>query len=269
MSDAKSYNTILLDVVDRVATVSFNRPDSLNALVPEMLAETGSVIDDIAEGRVAARALVITGAGRAFGAGADLAAGGSVGASREDRDLGAVLESDYHPFLLKMRHSPVPIVSAVKGPVAGASMSVALSADMIVAGESAYFLQAFRNIGLVPDAGATWLLPRLIGRPRAMELSLLGDKLPAKTAYEWGVVNRLVADEQALPEAQTIAKRLADGPTLALAAIRDLYWRAETASYEEQLENERQAQRRMGHSEDSEEGVKAFLEKRPAVFQGR
>lgn len=140
---------------------------------------------------------------------------------------------------------------------------------MIVAGESAYFLQAFRNIGLVPDAGATWLLPRMIGRPRAMELSLLGERLSAKSAFEWGMVNRYVPDEQVMPEALSIARRLAVGPPVAQAAIRDLYWRAETATYEEQLDAERQTQKRMGHTEDSEEGVVAFREKRPAVFKGR
>ena len=253
MAAAKDYETILLDLENDVATLTFNRPDSLNSLSAPMLVETRSVFEDVAEGRLSARAIVLTGAGRAFGAGADLTGGGAVGAPREERDLGATLDSHYHPLLQAMRRSPAPIVSAVKGPVAGASMSIALSADMIVAGESAYFLQAFRNIGLVPDAGATWLLPRMIGRPRAMELSLLGERLPAKTAFEWGM----------------IARRLAAGPPIALGAIRDLYWRAETATYEQQLEAERLAQRDMGRTEDSEEGVAAFREKRPAAFKGR
>lgn len=269
MSAAPNYEQIKLEIADEVATLTFNRPDMLNALSPALLVETRSAIEDVSAGRLPARAIILTGAGRAFGAGADLADGTMSGTRRQERDFGAALDSHYHPLLLAMRHATVPILSAVKGPVAGASMSIALSADMIVAGESAYFLQAFRNIGLVPDAGATWLLPRMIGRPRAMELSLLGEKLPARTAFEWGMVNRLVPDEQVLPEAMTIARRLAEGPTLALAAIRDLYWRAETATYEEQLRSERLGQLEMGRTEDSEEGVSAFQQKRKAAFKGR
>ncbi|MEM9726348.1 MAG: enoyl-CoA hydratase-related protein, partial [Pseudomonadota bacterium] len=159
-------------------------------------------------------------------------------------------------------------ISAVRGPCAGAGMSVALSADMIVASETAFFLQAFKAIGLVPDAGVTYFLPRIVGRARAMELSMLGERLDAAKALEWGVVNRVVADAELESAAGALAKNLAAGPTKALALTRDLYWRSEASTYEEQLNNERWAQRAASRTEDSDEGVRAFIEKRPTRFTG-
>lgn len=269
-----SARSVLLKVENGVATLIFNRPDSLNALTPQMLEEGLAILEQIEAGTGAAeggvRALILTGVGRAFCAGADLAASGKTFLGpREERDLGALLESHYHPFLQALRRSRAPIVAAVNGLAAGAGMSVALSADLIVAAEDAYFLQAFRGIGLVPDAGSTYLLPRRIGRARALELSLLGERLPARQALEWGLINRVTPPEAVLEEASALARRLADGPPVAQALMRDLYDRSEQSNYDGQLAAEAEAQRAAGRTEDAEEGVRAFLEKRAPVFKGR
>jgi 2-(1,2-epoxy-1,2-dihydrophenyl)acetyl-CoA isomerase len=156
----------------------------------------------------------------------------------------------------------------VNGAAAGVGMSFALMGDLVLCARSAYFLQAFRRIGLIPDGGSTWILPRLVGRARAMELSLMGEKLPAEKALEWGLVNRVFEDEELMKNAKALARDLANGPTLALGLIRRLYWESADNSYEEQLNLERQMQRRTGASTDFQEGVRAFLEKRPAKFKG-
>ena len=157
----------------------------------------------------------------------------------------------------------------MNGAAAGAGMSLALMGDLVLAARSAYFLQAFRRIGLVPDCGSTWLLPRLVGRARALELSLLGEKLPAATALEWGLVNRVLDDDRLLDEARVLARSLAEGPTVALGLIRRLYWESPTNGLEDQLDLEARLQRQAGATEDFAEGVRAFLEKRPARFAGR
>jgi 2-(1,2-epoxy-1,2-dihydrophenyl)acetyl-CoA isomerase len=161
------------------------------------------------------------------------------------------------------------VVTAVNGPAAGAGMSFALMGDMILCAKSSYFLQAFRRIGLVPDCGSTWLLPRLIGRARSIELSLMGEKLPAEKALEWGLVNRVYDDGVLMEEAMKLAHELANGPTVALAMIHRLYWDSPENSFEEQLNLEFQLQRIAGRTEDFKEGVTAFLEKRPASFKGQ
>jgi 2-(1,2-epoxy-1,2-dihydrophenyl)acetyl-CoA isomerase len=167
-----------------------------------------------------------------------------------------------------LRELSVPIVTAVNGPAAGVGASLALMGDLIVAGESAYFLQAFRRIGLVPDGGSTWMLPRMIGKARAMELMLLGEKLPAKTALEWGLINRCVPDAEVMPTAMALAAELAAGPA-SIGMIRQLVWAGLDVGHDAQLHNERVTQRKAGRTEDNLEGVKAFLDKRPAVFSGR
>lgn len=264
------YRAIRVDLHKQVATLTFNRPDSLNALSKTLIEETREVIVAISNRAIEARALILTGAGRAFSSGADLSDPAEVfSGPRDRRDLGSALEAVYHPLLMAIRNAQVPIVAAVKGPCAGAAMSIALSSDMIIAGESAYFLQAFKAIGLVPDAGATFILPRLVGRARAMELSMLGQRLPAAKAMEWGMINKVVPDEAVLSEAQKLAQTLAEGPTRALVLTRQLFLRSETATYEEQLNAERMAQREASQTEDAEEGVKSFHEKRPPHFQGR
>jgi 2-(1,2-epoxy-1,2-dihydrophenyl)acetyl-CoA isomerase len=184
------------------------------------------------------------------------------------RGAGHTLETVFHPFIRRLRDLPYPIITAVNGPAAGAGMSVALMGDLVLCARSAYFLQAFRRIGLVPDCGSTWLLPRLIGRARAIELSLLGERLPAETALAWGLVNRVFDDEALMPEAIRLAHDLANGPTVALGLIRRLYWESPENSYEQQLDLECRSQRTAGASADFREGVTAFLEKRPAKFAG-
>jgi len=181
---------------------------------------------------------------------------------------GAGLERVYHPLLRQLRNMPCPIVSAVNGPCAGVGMSFALMGDMVVANKSAFFLQAFRRIGLVPDGGSTYILPRLIGLARAKELALMGERLPAEKALEWGLINRVVEDDALMDTARALAEELAKGP-MSLGLIRNLLWDSVDATYEEQLNNERWAQQKAGWSSDFVEGVTAFNEKREADFKGK
>ncbi|MGE0047074.1 MAG: enoyl-CoA hydratase-related protein, partial [Hyphomonadaceae bacterium] len=183
------------------------------------------------------------------------------------RDAGAALETIYNPLVTFIRDLPIPIVTAVNGAAAGVGCSLALLGDIIVAGESAYFLQAFRRIGLVPDGGSTYLLPRAIGRARAMEMMLLGEKVPAKTALEWGLINRCVPDGELQAAARELALQLANGPK-SLAMIRKIAWSSLDAHWKDQLALERDTQREAGQTADFMEGVAAFLQKRPAKFTG-
>lgn len=249
-----------------VAILSMNHPEVLNAVSAEMLNGLFAALDEVAASPTRARCLVLTGVGRAFSTGANLQ--GRSGNGMQARGAGRTLETLFHPLLRRLRDLPCPIITAVNGPAAGAGMSLALMGDLILCARSAYFLQAFRRIGLVPDCGSTWLLPRLVGRARAMELSLLGERLPAETALAWGLVNRVFDDAALMPEARRLAHELAAGPTLALGMIRRLYWESPENSYEQQLDLECRSQRQAGATEDFREGVKAFLEKRPANFTG-
>jgi 2-(1,2-epoxy-1,2-dihydrophenyl)acetyl-CoA isomerase len=224
-----------------------------------------SALAEVFRSKNGVRCLIITGAGRGFCAGANLQPAGNAPASR---DAGSVLETHYHPMLRRLRELPMPIVSAVNGAAAGVGMSLALMGDLVMCARSSYFLQAFRRIGLVPDGGSTWILPRLVGRARAMELSLMGERLPAEKALEWGLIYRVVDDAQLLDEAKKLARDLASGPTIALGLIRQLYWDSNENTYEQQLNLERQMQRKAGSTADFNEGVRAFLEKRPAKFKG-
>src|SRR6185369_13737826 len=208
----------------------------------------------------------LTGAGRAFCTGANLQGRGQQASGKSG--AGASLEIGFHPFLRRIRRLHCPLVTAVNGPAAGAGMSFALLGDMILCAKSAYFLQAFRRIGLVPDCGSTWMLPRLIGKARSVELSLMGERLPAEKALEWGLVNRVYDDGALMVEAMKLAHEFANGPTIALSLIRKLYWESEDNSFEEQLDLEQRFQREAGAAEDFKEGVTAFLEKRPAKFKG-
>ncbi|HYF58169.1 MAG TPA: enoyl-CoA hydratase/isomerase [Burkholderiaceae bacterium] len=265
------FERVRLTLDDGVAVLALNHVEVLNALSPEMLGGIASALDVVEDDARGVRCLVLTGEGRAFCTGANLQGRGRADADAPPlkRRAGVTLETHFHPVLRRLRDLHCPIVSAVNGPAAGAGMSVALMGDLVFASASAYFLQAFRRIGLVPDCGSTWLLPRLIGRARALELSLLGEKLPARTALEWGLVNRVVDDERLMPEALGVARNLADGPTVALALTRQLYWESPDRSYEDQLDLEARLQRRAGATDDFAEGVQAFLAKRPARFAGR
>ena len=258
-----SYENISVEHIDRVAVLKLDAPEVLNALSPDMVQELSNAVTDIINSD--ARCLLITGAGRAFCAGANLQP--REGKKDDLSPAGSVLETHYHPVMTKLRNMEMPMVSAVNGPAVGVGMSFAIMADIVVAARSAYFLQAFANIGLVPDGGATYLLPRMIGWSRALELSLLAERLPAEKALEWGLINRVVDDEDLMEEALSLATRLANGPK-SLGLMRRAYWETFSNSYSEQFQLEANLQAIAGASEDNKEGVKAFLEKRPPKFTG-
>lgn len=255
-----------LEIDAQVATLTMDHPEVLNAISLDMLGGLTEALDTIEEKKADVRCVVLTGAGRAFCAGANLQ--GRNDASRKAPNAGATLETAYHPFLRRLRDVHCPLVTSVNGVAAGGGMAFALMGDIILAARSTYFLQAFRRIGLVPDCGSSWELPRFVGKARAVELSLLGEKLPTEKALEWGLINRVVDDAELAAETRKIATELANGPTVALSMIRKLYWASEHNSYEEQLDLEVQMQKVAGAAEDFREGVTAFLEKRPAKFKG-
>ena len=247
-----------------VATVTIDRPDRLNALDGATVDELRSAIESLpASG---ARCLLLTGAGRGFSSGADLVAAGG---DRLPEDAGAALDTHVNPMIEALFELPIPVVAAVNGPAAGAGCSLALSADIVIAARSAYFLQAFVNIGLVPDSGATWLLPRLAGRARAIEMMMLGERIPAEKALEWGMIARVAEDEYLMEEAVALATNLAQGPTVALGLIRKLARNAEQLPLSEALAAERVAQRQAGESDDFKSAVAAFLQKRRPRFDGK
>ena len=261
------FNRVKLDMDDGVATVTLNHTEVMNAISIDMLEGLGEAFDYIEDKDNGVRCVVLTGAGRGFCAGANLQ--GRNTSSTKKTNAGSVLESHYHPLLRRIRHLHCPILTAVNGAAAGAGMSIALMGDLKLAAKSAYFMQAFRRIGLVPDAGSTYVLPRLVGTARAMELSLLGEKLPAEKALDWGLINRVYDDADLMAETKKMATELAHGPTVSLALIRGLYWQSPENSFEEQLDLEFRTQRVAGSTADFKEGVTAFLEKRPAQFKGK
>ena len=258
------YSKIKYSVTDGVAVVAFNDPAIMNAAGLDVAEQLTHAFKRVAAGEDGVRAAILTGEGRGFCSGANLSSNGSDG----PRDAGASLEQVYNPLMTLLKDLPVPLVTAVNGAAAGVGCSFALMGDMIVAGESAYFLQAFRRIGLVPDGGSTYMLPRLIGRARAMEMMLLGDRIPAAKALEWGLINRCVPDADLMPSAMALAKELANGPR-SLGMIRRLVWDSLDAEWAAQLSREATVQTAAGKTEDFREGVMAFLQKRPAAFKGR
>ena len=267
------YTKVKLSVEDGVAIITLSDPATMNAAGIDVANELTDAFRRVATGKVSARAIVLTGEGRGFCSGANLSGGGAAGAGGTlDADglpdAGRGLELYYNPLVTLMRDSEIPIVTAVNGAAAGVGCSLALLGDIVVAAESSYFLQAFRRIGLVPDGGSTYILPRLIGKARAMEMALLGDKIPAKTALDWGLVNRCVPDAELMTTALGIAKELARGP-MSLGMIRQLIWASMDQTWLEQLHDERLSQRVAGKSADFREGVSAFLQKRPAAFSGK
>ena len=261
------YQKIKTSSAEGIGVITLADASTMNAAGVDLTAELHEAFAEFAKPNSGVRCVILTGEGRGFCSGANLS---TVGASDapvdpEGPDAGAALEATYNPFITAMRDYPLPIVTAINGAAAGVGCSMALMGDIIVAGESAFFLQAFRRIGLVPDGGSTYLLPRMIGKARAMEMALLGERLPAKTALDWGLINRCVPDDQLMATATEIAKSLATGPW-ALSSIRKLIWDSLDTEWSDQLWSERLAQKVAGRTEDFREGVTAFLEKRPADF---
>lgn len=260
-----AYAKIRYDLQDGLAVVTLSDPATLNAISVEM---TEELMDAFRRAVDEARCIVLTGEGRAFSSGANLASGAPPMDADGQPDLGGRLEATFNPFVSMLRDLPIPYVTAVNGAAAGIGCSFALLGDLIVAGESAYFLEAFRRIGLVPDGSATYHLPRMVGRARAMEMMLLGERIPAKTALEWGLINRCVPDGALLETSKALALELANGPTKTLGMIRRLAWSSLDNTWEQQLQAERLAQREAGRTEDFREGVQAFFQKRPPQFKG-
>jgi 2-(1,2-epoxy-1,2-dihydrophenyl)acetyl-CoA isomerase len=261
-----SHETIDLTTEGPAARILLNRPEALNAWNEQFGLDLLDGVRQVAHDD-SLRALMITGAGRGFSSGADL---------KEQRgatdggmpDLSARLREIYHPIIIGLREMPKPVIAAVNGPAVGIGCSLALAADLIVAAESAYFLLAFVNIGLVPDGGSTAFLPARIGYARAAEMAMLGERVPAAQALDWGLVNRVVPDDRLEDEAAALLDTLANGPTLSYAGSKRLLNRRMYADLAGQLEAEAEAQRNQGHSQDFIEGVMAFVEKRPAKFTG-
>jgi len=266
MTDIPSFDTIRLDVADQVATITLNRPERLNSMPPAMADDIRAALDWM--GVLGARALLITGEGRGFCSGADLAGDRSASAVGGGANSRKALRNHYNPMLLALANLDIPVVTAVNGPAAGVGCSFALSGDFTIAGKSAYFLQAFVNIGLVPDGGSSWLLPRLIGLPRATQMMMLGEKISSEQAAEWGMVYKCVEDAELMAEARALAVRLASGPTVSLGTMRKILRAGLSQSYSDTLDAEAMGQFVAGNSADAMEGILAFQQKRKADFKG-
>jgi 2-(1,2-epoxy-1,2-dihydrophenyl)acetyl-CoA isomerase len=266
-----SYQTILFEVVDGIARLTLNRPDRLNSFNTAMHDEVRSALASLTgdgSGESTASVLVLTGAGRGFCAGQDLgdravAPGGAA------TDLGESIEKNYKPLIMTLRNLPMPVIGAVNGVAAGAGANIALACDLVVAARSAVFVQAFAKLGLVPDSGGTWLLPRLVGTARAMGLAFLGDKLSAEHAAQWGLIWRCVEDAEFAGVVDALARQLAAAPTQGLARTKKAIYESWSRSLEQQIDVERDYQRELGYTADYAEGVAAFSEKRTPRFTGK
>lgn len=259
-----TYQTITVDVSDKIATITLNRPERMNACSLDMAGE----INDALSSMDGARALIITGAGRGFCSGADLQARGQSSIAGGESSYIA-LTRHYNPLMINLARLNMPIITAVNGAAAGVGCSIGLCGDFVISGKSGYFLQAFVNIGLVPDGGASWMLPRMIGKARATEMMMLGEKISAEKALDWGMIYKVVEDDQLLAEARALATRLANGPTVSYAVMRKNILVAMENSFAEQLLAEAEGQRIAGNSADAAEGGLAFVEKRKPNFQGK
>lgn len=264
---AYSFETVRLDVADGVATLTLNRPDRLNSFTTAMHGEVRVALDEAA-GDAAVRCLVLTGAGRGFCAGQDLS-DRAVAPGAAPVDLGSSIENYYKPLLMRLRGLDMPTICAVNGVAAGAGANIPFACDLVFAAKSASFIQSFSKIGLVPDCGGTWWLPRLIGPARAMGLALLGDKLSATQAEAWGLIWRCIEDDELMPTVMRVAKQLAAGPTRGYVRTRQAMEGALQLPLSAALDVERDYQRELGASDDYREGVAAFMEKRAPRFRGR
>jgi 2-(1,2-epoxy-1,2-dihydrophenyl)acetyl-CoA isomerase len=265
----RQLETVNVHLLDGAATVELNRPASLNAVNARLTLDLLQVFRELASDD-AVRAVVLTGVGRAFSSGADLKGIGEQERTPNGRpDVYKTLTERYHPIIEAIRQIPKPVLAAVNGPAAGVGCSFALCCDLIIAAESAYFSLAFVNVGLVPDGGSSLFVPSRVGIARAAELAMLGERLPAARALEWGLINRVVPDERLPEEAAELASRLASGPTRSYAGTKRQLNNWLYSRMAEQLELEAQIQREMAASDDFLEGAAAFVEKRPARFSGR
>lgn len=261
-----SYQNILFDIKGGVARLTLNRPDRLNSFNTAMHAEVREALGSLKGSD--ARVMVLTGAGRGFCAGQDLndravAPGGAAA------DLGESVEKNYKPLVLALRSLAIPVIAAVNGVAAGAGANIALACDLVIAARSASFVQGFSKLGLVPDSGGTWTLPRLVGNARAMGLALLGDKLSADQAVQWGLIWRSVDDAELSVVVDALATQLAAAPTRGLARTKQALYEGWDRTLEDQLDIERDYQRELGYTADYAEGVAAFTQKRPPQFTGR
>ncbi|MES2903443.1 MAG: 2-(1,2-epoxy-1,2-dihydrophenyl)acetyl-CoA isomerase PaaG [Pseudomonadota bacterium] len=255
--------TILLHVADHVARITLNRPDRLNSFTRAMHAELADALDQAADARV----IVLTGAGRGFCAGQDL--NDRMVAPGEPVDLGETVNSSWNPLIRRLATMPQPVIARVNGVAAGAGANIALACDLVVAAKSAKFIQSFAALGLIPDSGGSWHLPRLVGQARALGLALTGEPLPAQTAADWGLIWKCVEDNALDAEVDVLAAKLAALPPLGLAAIKSIVRTTGGRTLDEELDLQRDEMRRLGFTHDYREGVAAFLEKRAASFEGR
>ena len=258
-----TYETIKLSLTDSIARITLNRPDRLNSFTRAMHAELRDALGSLGDARV----VILTGAGRGFCAGQDL--NDRAVAPGEAVDLGATVEESWNPLIRTLAALPQPIIARVNGVAAGAGANIALACDLVVAAKSAKFIQSFAALGLIPDSGGSWHLPRLVGQARALGLALTGEPLPALAAADWGLIWKCVDDDALDAEVDALAARLASLPPLGLAAIKAIIRTSGARTLDEELDLQRDEMRRLGFTRDYREGVAAFLEKRTATFEGR